>query len=283
MRRTTALALASALALCLALSACEGDDTRDGDTPGDLPGDTPGDTNPAATSCAGLDAPVIAACLTRADASGPEPGPGMERYMEATVDAVVDGRRANGCMQRYWYIVGHRTGDAANEHAILLTDDDGVQWAVEVALPGAPRPGIGQRVTVDVAVDEPYFGPLEGHVDVRITDDRRLWWIGQAGAVDRLEPPTAFRFRRGDAVCGDSFEHCGAWLGYDVIAAHGDRTVDVPYGGTAAFDDMDILHGRVEGQIGTTTPCIDWFHALAILAVTWDGQEAEERHADAGR
>lgn len=264
-----------AIVLMLVLSCgtpgCDSDgDPRTGDASVDLPGDLPGDPAPTTPLCTHLDAPVIAACVTRMDATAPESGLGMEHDLEGSVDKVIDGRRADGCIARYWHIVGGRAEDAANEHTILLTDDDGVQWAVEVALPGAPRPPVGQRVTVDVFVGEQYFSPLEGHVDVRITDGRRLWWIGQGGTVDALEAPEGIRFQRHDAVCGGSFEHCGAWLGYDVVAVQGERTIDVPYGDTATFGALHILHGRVELQTETTTPCADWHHAVAILAVTWD-------------
>lgn len=220
-------------------------------------------------ACKDLPRPSLGACLVRAESGLPPLPDSAEQVVVGTVDAVIDGTPLGGCMQTQRFVIGTASSDNPTNYTVLLTDDDGVQWALEVALPTALPPAINTRVRVEVAIQEYSFAPSCGFLDLSTEDGKRMWWIGEAGTVSTLQPPAAMRFRQGTMACTDSFEHCGSWAGYDVMVEDVSGTRKVPYGGTVQVGSETVINGGVELQTTTVTTCPDWYHGIAIMAVLW--------------
>lgn len=259
---------------------CPSQDARlsDNDRPNDADADLPStedhgpdgaDPGSEIAACEDFPKPSLGACINTAESPLPRLSNSMELVVVGTVDEVVDDTRGGGCMQTQRFIVGTTSRDNPADYTILLTDDDRVQWALEVALPNTLPPPIDTRVRVEVALREYDFAPSDGFIDLSTEDGKRMWWIGEAGNVSTLQPPTAMRFRKDTKACTDRFYHCGSWAGYDVVAERVFGPTKVPYGETVQFGNQSVINGGVEHQTSTVTTCPDWYHAIAIMAVLW--------------
>ncbi len=245
------------------------DDDRPNDADAELP---PPDTDVGSefAACRDLPRPSLGACLITVESASPPLSDSFEQVVVGTVDEVIDGTRLGGCMQTQRFVVGTASSDNPTDYTILLTDDYGVQWALEVALPKTLPPAINTRVRVEVALQEYPFAPSYGFLDLSTEDGTRMWWIGEAGTVSTLQPPAAMRFRQGTTACTDSFEHCGSWAGYDVMVERVSETSKVvPYGETVLVGSESVINGGVEFQTTTVTTCPDWYHGISIIAVLW--------------
>jgi len=253
------------------VGSCPADAGPDAQVLADAGSDAESDAGDDATgglpTCSTLAVPALGACLTPAAGDWEDATDTLEAQVEGVVDAVTDGRRTGGCLGSHHYVIGTRGEDASNEYHVLLTDDDGATWAIEVNLPDAPRPGVGDRIRIDVSYHEEYFAPDAGTIRLADADGSLLWWIGEAGLLTALEPPEGLLWTTTRAACTDAFEDCGAWRGYDVAARLGDTILDLPYGSAGALGDLVILHGGLDVQTSTTVTCVDWFHQFARMAV----------------
>ena len=250
------------------------DDGAPNDADADLPstedhGPDGADPGSEIAACEDFPKPSLGACINTAESPLPRLSNSMELVVVGTVDEVVDGTRVGGCMQTQRFIVGTTSRDNPADYTILLTDDDRVQWALEVALPNTLPPPIDTRVRVEVALREYDFAPSDGFIDLSTEDGKRMWWIGEAGMVSTLQPPTAMRFRKDTKACTDRFYHCGSWAGYDVVAERVFGPTKVPYGETVQVGNQSVINGGIEHQTSTVTTCPDWYHAIAIMAVLW--------------
>lgn len=250
------------------------DDSTPNDADADLPptqdnGPDGADPGGEIAACEDLPKPSIGACINTAESILPHLSNSMELVVVGIVDEVVDGTQVGGCMQTQRFVVGTTSHDNPADYTILLTDDDGVQWALEVSLPNTLPPPIDTRVRVEVALQVFDFSPSFGFIDLSTEDGERMWWIGEAGTVSTLQPPAAMRFRQDTKACADSFEHCGSWAGYDVMVERVFGSTKVPYGETVQVGTESVINGGVELQTTTVTTCPDWYHAIAIMAVLW--------------
>jgi hypothetical protein len=150
-----------------------------------------------------------------------------------------------------------------------VIDDGESTWTLAWAgpdLPGAPAVGAAVDATFQAIVHG--FAPFELVLELRESDGGELLvWVGVAGTPETLEPPDAFTFATGEALC-EVVSECGTWrsyaLEYSTPAASGSL---LPQGSVVTGDGWSVSSDEVSASV-SGTQCTDWFVAATGVVLS---------------
>lgn len=187
---------------------------------------------------------------------------GLEVSLDGPVTAAGDATAPASCDTT----TALRSDGGLGQHGwwFRVDDADGLSWTVDIDLPGATPPEVGDTVHVIYGYEFGGFGPTVTELTVRDAENALIAWVGVGGALGDLHPPDGLAVAEGPVVerVDDS---CGAWARYALTVDAGGASADLPYGGSAEVGGLEVRHGGYE-QTTRAGTCLDWFVAHVALA-----------------
>lgn len=217
-----------------------------------------------------LERAVLSACVT---------GPGIEeaRPFEEPYTLSVEGvveqvgvRGEDDCFRSETARVGrwiaHQAVELDTARWISMRTTEGDLFQVGVITPGFMwRVQPGDPVAVELRSLLFPFAPDQSNIEVRGPGDGLVYWLGLAGSLEELTPPSELTFVDGGIECRDSGECFEERRFHRVEIKVDGATETVGYGDGATIGQLQVVHGGLESQYGASM-CLDAYVAWASIS-----------------
>lgn len=207
--------------------------------------------------------------LVQVARGGSSVGSLSEVVVNGTVDGVGDGRAISPSIENpaLAIYVGNGGQDSSGYWLRIIEDDDNIA-VVEVSVPGARRPALGDRVVVDVWRDEVPWSPQQAQFRMTRSPSDRLVWIAEGGRLTDLGHLPGISLSQAEKVCVGE-DYCGGWVGMEIAVLTGASGVRVGPGESKVAGSVQVTYGEALAQTAMQFNCNDWFKSRVALALSW--------------
>ena len=189
-------------------------------------------------------------------------------HVEGVVEALGDGRDPSNLLATDFQSVGLSFGsNETGGYWIHLKDPSGSLNLVEVLLPGAKKPALGDRLVVRAWRKHESFMPDQAGFVMSKYTGAPLVALVEAGTLSELEALPNITFSNGNATCFMTGE-CGSWVARELSVDRWGNTA-VVHPGTHAVVDLVTVSAVALVTQTTSEYCPDWFVDHAMVGVAW--------------